>query len=69
MPETILDDSETVELRYSPVCDLCARLTDPTARRCEAFDKIPSKIWNAEHNHRSPVKGDGGKLFRPRPNK
>lgn len=65
MPD--LDDSALDVVRYSPVCAHCARLTSGIERTCEAFtERIPDAIWSGKDKHRSPVKGDGGKTYKPK---
>ena len=60
-----LDDREIKEKTFSPVCHKCQRLRDMDKRKCEAFSRIPSLIWNGENNHKEPFKGDNGLLFKP----
>ena len=62
----LLDDSELTIPEYSAVCSFCRHLRDNGAsRECEAFKEIPLKIWNGEHDHKKPFRGDGGIQFEP----
>lgn len=59
--------AETLDGEERPIpaaCLFCAHWNHP-GRTCAAFPvRIPDAIWNGENDHRSPVDGDGGIVFR-----
>jgi hypothetical protein len=64
----MIDDKEVERGIYSPVCSFCKHHT-PTEENpwsCKAFKEIPEKIWNGEHKHQTPVRGDKGTQFEKR---
>lgn len=47
--------------QVDPVCRSCSRYR--SGRSCEAFRKIPKKIWSGRNKHDKPLRGDSGKVF------
>lgn len=61
----IEDDRIYRNMPFSRICSGCGRLKSSIDKTCEAFpDGIPSDIWTGKNNHKKPVKGDMGLLFR-----
>lgn len=58
-----IDDSELLEVIYSPVCARCQNLIDGPAHKCRAFDKIPQEIWDGKNKHTAAYPGDHGIRF------
>lgn len=68
MDDFLIDDSELDVMPVSPTCNRCRHLDvdhwlETGEYRCAAFQPIPLEIWNGEHDHKTPYKGDGGIRF------
>lgn len=51
---------------FGTACTTCAHYRGML--RCAAFqERIPDKILNGSDQHRKPVKGDGGIVYKPIP--
>lgn len=62
MTETIDDDDVIYPVVFAS-CDECARYKG--GHKCEAFpEKIPMQIITGKHDHKTPLKGDNGILFK-----
>lgn len=61
---TFLDDMPI----FSPVCEFCIHLQNPTERVCTAFSTgIPREIYRGENDHTEPYPGDRGIQFEEKP--